>query len=223
MSGGSEPHAGTPLHQLRAAQRKQPDDILATKVGLRIPEGLSFVGWERAGQQISRVVDSAAWCLGDWLVWGQQRYADRYRHAVARVGLDYQTLRNYAWVARRFELFRRRVELSFQHHAEVASMPPDQQDMWLAQAARLGWSRNQLRQAVHDGREIAEPGAENKTVLPRMQVPQQAVERWQRAAQQSRSDLRQWVVETLDSAAALVLSDLDHTVALQDDPTDVGI
>ena len=41
--------------------------------------------------------------------------------------LDYQTLRNYAWVARRFAMSRRRDTLSFGHHAEVPALPEPEQ------------------------------------------------------------------------------------------------
>lgn len=78
-----------------------------TRVGLQIPAAVSYDTWESAGRRISAVANSSAWCLGDWLVYGQWRYTDRYRRAVDAVGLDYQTLRNYAWVARRFEVSRR--------------------------------------------------------------------------------------------------------------------
>jgi len=45
---------------------------------------------------------SSAWCLGDGLIAGQAAYGSRNRDAIGRTGLDYQTLRNYAWVAGRF-------------------------------------------------------------------------------------------------------------------------
>lgn len=41
-------------------------------------------------------------CLGDWLAYGQAVYANRHRTAVERTSLNYQALRNYAWVARQF-------------------------------------------------------------------------------------------------------------------------
>ena len=97
-----------------------------------------------------RIADSSAWCLGDWLIYGQHLYADRYRHAVAMAGLDYQTLRNYAWIARKFEPARRRAGLAFQHHVEVAALPPQVQDHWLDLAENFRWSRNELRKQIRD-------------------------------------------------------------------------
>jgi hypothetical protein len=41
---------------------------------------------------------------------------------------------NYAWVARRFELSRRRDTLTFGHHAELAALREPEQGSWLDQA-----------------------------------------------------------------------------------------
>jgi len=181
--------------------------ILTTRVGLRIPDDLPFESWQRAGLQISRIVDSFAWCLGDWLVYGQRRYTDRYRRAVDAVGLDYQTLRNYASVARRVDINSRRSRLSFQHHAEVAALPPTEQDRWLARAEAASWSRNQLRQHLRASRG-QDPGTEIVTTsMPRMYVPLTRVERWREAAARRSQEFENWIVTVLDHAAEEELAD----------------
>lgn len=177
------------------------DQILTTKVGLRFPANVSFDSWQRAGVKISGVVDSFAWCLGDWLVFGQRRYTDRYRQAVDAVGLDYQTLRNYASVARRVDLPRRRSTLSFQHHAEVAALPDEEQEDWLSRAEQGGWSRNQLRQHLQAARCGEQRGAMTEA-LPKLVVQAERITRWRQAAARSSSQLEHWVVTTLDEAAA---------------------
>jgi hypothetical protein len=116
--------------------------------GLELPPRLNFQTWLGIGQQLSALASSSAWCLGDWLNYGQAAYAGRYRNAIEQTSLDYQTLRNYAWVARRFTLSRRRDTVSFGHHAEVASLPGPEQDFWLRKAEELGWSCRQLRSEV---------------------------------------------------------------------------
>src|SRR4051812_29285733 len=67
----------------------RPSQIMPTRVGLQLPDELPYDVWEAAGQKIFRIVDSSAWCLGDWLVYGQDKYDDRYRRAVEAAGLDY--------------------------------------------------------------------------------------------------------------------------------------
>jgi hypothetical protein len=180
-----------------------------TRVGLRLPESLSFGEWEKAGSQIARVADSTAWCLGDWLAYGQARYVDRYQQAIVAVGLDYQTLRNYTWVAKRFDLSRRRAKLSFQHHAEVASLTTAEQDMWLDRAEEFGWSRNQLRINLQQSRAVATAGraesaepAEPTVGLPRLSVEQERIQMWRRAAEQANAKFENWIISALDQAAA---------------------
>ena len=116
--------------------------------------------WRNLGRQIFVISDSSAWWLGDWLIYGQSEYPDRYKHAIAETNLDYQTLRNYAWVARRFVPGRRREKVSFQHHAEVASFPEDEQDALLTLVELHGWSRNELRRQIQRRRKGAVGTAE---------------------------------------------------------------
>ncbi|MYW02375.1 LmbU [Streptomyces sp. SID3343] len=156
---------------------------------------------------IFRIADSSAWCLGDWLVYGQERYADRYQTGVEAAGLDYQTLRNYAWVARHFELGRRRETLSFGHHAEVASLPPAQADTWLDRAEQQGWSRNRLRLRLRESRQGARAAPLVRASLPRISAPVDRVERWREAASKVEENFEEWIRVALDRAAAHELGD----------------
>ncbi|MFE1288246.1 LmbU family transcriptional regulator [Streptomyces sp. NPDC058751] len=122
------------------------------KSGMVFPPNLPERSWERIGANLRELVNSSAWWLADWLLYGEATYGwRRYKEAIERTGLDYQTLRNYAWVARRFEHHRRRDSLSFAHHAEVTRLSPPEQDYWLRRAEQQKWSRNELRRAVRAG------------------------------------------------------------------------
>jgi hypothetical protein len=180
------------------------NQVLATRLGLRFAGRLNYEAWEHAGEHISQIVSSSAWCLGDWIVVGQSQFTDRYKQVMEAVGLDYQTVRNYAWVARRFELSRRRDTLSFQHHAEVASMPPAKQDYWLDRAEEGGWSRNRLRQEIKNARGAAKADrAGQESLLPRILVNQERIARWRATAEQMEMSLESWIISELDSAAGL--------------------
>ncbi|RAJ69508.1 MULTISPECIES: LmbU family transcriptional regulator [unclassified Streptomyces] len=122
------------------------------KSGMTFPQNLPERAWEEIGTNLRELVNSSAWWLADWLLFGEATYGwRRYKEAIERTGLDYQTLRNYAWVARRFEHHRRRDSLSFAHHAEVTRLAPPEQDYWLRKAEQQKWSRNELRRAVRAG------------------------------------------------------------------------
>jgi hypothetical protein len=132
--------------------RAESDQLITPRIGIRFPQQLSYENWLAMGRQLAALHTSSAWCLGDWLIHGEDSYSGRYRDAVKRTSLDYHTLRNYAWVARRFTLSRRQDALSFAHHAEVAGLPVPEQDFWLRKARELSWSRNYLRREVRASR-----------------------------------------------------------------------
>lgn len=187
--------------------RPADNQVLMTGVGLRIPTNLSFEDWERAGYQLSGIVNSSLWCLGDWLVYGKKTYTDRYMRAVRAAGLQYQTLRNYAWVSRRFEWNRRRQQLTFQHHAEVASMPVEKQEMWLDEAERRTWTTKQLRSHIKDRRE-EERGREAASPIPRIEVVRSRLDLWRKAADSVGTKLDDWMLCALDRAAEEILSEV---------------
>ncbi|MFF8916093.1 LmbU family transcriptional regulator [Streptomyces sp. NPDC015032] len=176
---------------------------ITKRVMLSMPEGMTIDEWRNLGRQIHVISDSSAWWLGDWLIFGQSNYPNRYKKAIADTSLDYQTLRNYAWVARRFTPERRRAKLSFQHHAEVTSLPEAEQESWLTQTELHGWSRNELRRRIRDSREIGDGG--KAVVRVQLDLMDQQKQRWQRAAESADQDLLAWMVAVLDGAATAVV------------------
>ncbi|MFJ8057666.1 LmbU family transcriptional regulator [Streptomyces sp. NPDC096142] len=152
------------------------------KSGMTFPQDLSQRSWERIGAGLRELTNSTVWWLADWLIFGESTYGlGRYREAIERTGLDYQTLRNYAWVARRFEHHRRRDSLSFAHHAEVTRLSPPEQDYWLRRAEQQKWSRNELRRAVRAGLaeqhrryDIPPSGGDDEQETPRTAAPASA-------------------------------------------------
>lgn len=174
---------------------------MTTRTGLFLPPRLTIDAWKEIGEELSVLWDSSTWWQGDWLVYGQDHYPDRYQRALDESGLDYQTLRNYAWVARRFPSSRRRGLLSLQHHAEVASLSDEDQDHWLDRAEKERWSRNRLRRSLQEhevgGRRL---GAADGTLA--IKVPSIRRDRWLKAAERHGKDLASWVALVLDEAAA---------------------
>ncbi|MER5561000.1 LmbU family transcriptional regulator [Streptomyces sp. NPDC058961] len=205
----SVPRQGGGVHEAG-----QPAQVLTTKVGLQLPAGLTFENWELAGRQLSGIVNSTSWWLGDWLVYGKDHYSDRYERGVRAAGLQYQTLRNYAWVSRRFPMERRRAALSFQHHAELASRPVEEQERWLDQAEQQGWSTKQLRRAMRVARGEAERETLQAELTRRLAVPDNHLQWWHKAATQSGVELDQWVLATLDNAAEQVLEELQEQASV---------
>lgn len=191
--------------QLPGGDTRLPVDGTAIKrrTALSLPRGMPIAAWSKLGRQILVVSDASSWWLGDWLIYGQTQYPDRYKRAILETSLDYQTLRNYAWVARSFVPARRRDALSFQHHAEVAGLSPAEQDKWLSHAEHHGWSRNELRKRVRASRH---PDELTQAVIHiQINVVADQKERWQAAAESVDQDLLCWMQSILDGAASRAL------------------
>jgi hypothetical protein len=171
---------------------------------LELREGMTFDDWLGVGSQIARISNASAWWLGDWLLYGERAYGERYKTALDATQLGYQTLRNYAWVARRFEKARRREHLSFLHHAEVASLPEADQDLWLERTERLRWSGKELRRRLRAEARPALRSSEAPDALEvtlRVPVTTDRERRWREAAAAAEKELVDWIATAADRAA----------------------
>jgi hypothetical protein len=133
---------------------------VVTSHGLSLPANLSRADWEAAGAALGRLRGRLRWLVGDWLVYGiaagYVRECEDPRgdpehsvyDAVAKLtGYSVQSLYDCTWIARRFEISRRREILAWGHHREVAQLTPEDADRWLDRAEAEGWSVHALRHA----------------------------------------------------------------------------
>jgi len=128
------------------------DGVAFAQNALSIRADLTFEDWQQLGGALRTIEGAVHWWLGDWLNYGERKYGETYAQAVDTTGFDVQTLKNDAWVAEHIESSRRRDDLSFGHHAEVASLSPDKQDEWLSLAEANKWPRAILRQKIRSAR-----------------------------------------------------------------------
>lgn len=118
-------------------------------LALNLPPDLSFEEWAALGRHLHKFARGSAWWLGDWLLYGEHGWGDKYNQAVEVTGIGADTLVAYQWTASRIPAPDRRRELSFTHHREVAGVEDlsDRLDL-LDRAVDEGWSAQELRQAV---------------------------------------------------------------------------
>jgi hypothetical protein len=183
---------------------------ITRRTSLVLANQLPLTAWRSVGEYLVLVADSSAWWIGDWLVYGSTRYPDRYQKALAETSLDYQTLKNYAWVARKFVPARRREGLSFQHHVEVAALCEREQDLWLDMAEKLRWTRNQLRTNIRTSRTGSSLPPGTRLSAFELNVTARQRELWQAAANAARLSLCQWMIKVLDSSAGVTIPDKGH-------------
>jgi hypothetical protein len=178
--------------------------VHSTLTCMQLSDELPFERWKAVGASICTYASASSWWLGDWLTFGRRRYGERYREGIAQTGLGYQTLRNYAVVARRFSPSRRRDDLSFQHHAEVCSLPDADQDFWLDLAAERHWSRTELRRRLRGSR--VRGIRKSAPLVLRLVLDVEREHLWDQAAHHSQRDLETWARAVLDEAAISILS-----------------
>lgn len=121
-----------------------------------------FEVWEATFKRLRSAERAVQWWLGDALRFGESRYGEMYSQALEETDYSYQSLADAAWVAGKIETSRRRENLSFSHHKEIAALPPEEQDYWLDEAEpeegskRPRISRNELRERIRDAKRQAQ-------------------------------------------------------------------
>jgi hypothetical protein len=147
LHGTTSPHA-TPTQTVSARS------VQAFLPGVRWKptQELAHIQWLNVGRRLGAVSRCNKWWVGDWLQYGAARWGERYSEAAKVTGYDPKSLRNIAYVASRFAPSRRRDDLSWSHHAEVAAFPDEEQDSWLDFSTRQRLSVSDLRVELRTSR-----------------------------------------------------------------------
>jgi len=130
---------------------------------------LELADWVAAGRNLGAMGRCSQWWLGDWIRYGNTKFGERYARAASITGYDSQTLMNMVYVASRFEISRRRENLSWSHHETVASLAVGEQERWLDHASKERLSIVDLRlelRAARKGERQEQDDGEISTVDP---------------------------------------------------------
>jgi hypothetical protein len=141
--------------QATAVSVRHKSSVHLTSIGWSARGELHYDDWCRLGARLGVAGRSSGWWIGDWLSYGVAKYGRRHAVATRLTGYDSQTLTNLVYVARRFEVSRRRETLSWSHHAELAPLDIDEQEFWLDRAASkrlsvraMGVERSMFKEAT---------------------------------------------------------------------------
>jgi hypothetical protein len=127
----------------------------ASLTHLALDEQIAYEEWAAIGRFLVLVNRASMWHIGSWWRHGEHHYGEAATQALD-TGYALSTIQNAAWVCDRIDPSRRREDLEFAFHAEVASLPPDEHDTWLDRAAEAGWSKSRLRENIRAVR-VPEP------------------------------------------------------------------
>jgi hypothetical protein len=131
------------------------------------PEQLDRAGWLAAGSNLAEFGRVNNWWVGDWIRYGNACWGEKYVEVARITGLDVKTLRNVAYVASRFDASRRRDELTWTHHAEVAALEPALQEEWLERALAQRLSPGDLRIELRAAQRALAPSSHSPEERPR--------------------------------------------------------
>lgn len=126
-----------------AATREQPTvtlEINGAEVDLAVPEPAPWQGtiaaWSDEVARTSAEVANVQFYFGDLINQGVAAFGEvaAYAQATVVAGCEPETLRFYAWVARKVPPARRVKQLTFNHHRAVAALEPVHQATLLSRA-----------------------------------------------------------------------------------------
>lgn len=123
-----------------------------TPVAWVVKGSLELAEWIAAGRNLGALGRCSQWWLGDWIRYGNAKFGERYARASTITGYDPQTLMNMVYVASKFEISRRRENLSWSHHETVASLEEGEQEYWLERATENRLSVADLRVELRTAR-----------------------------------------------------------------------
>lgn len=118
-----------------------------TNTALILPPDIPYAQCEALATMLGQLHRTSQWLLGDLLNHIERVYGETYAQAAEATGLTKGALMNYTWVCSKIPRSRRRPHVHFSTHMEVAALEPDEQDRWLAEADRNGWTKEELRHA----------------------------------------------------------------------------
>lgn len=168
--------------------------------------GLEFIGevdeeeYEIFGQTLLQIDTAYQWIIGDYLAYGVNSNYGLAQQFGELLGKSDKTIRNWVYVARNVELSRRRDNLTFGHHENVAGFTQEQQEYWLNLAeegnGKLGkehkvWSVKKLRDEIamaHGSLDVNRQSPANR-LLERWQKTV-SLKKWKKLSPTERTKLR---------------------------------
>ena len=152
---------------VRQLARPAPASAEITRVGWSPNADMGLAEWSAVGRRFGEIGRCSQWWLGDWIHYGNTKFGERYSRAVKLTGYDVQSLMNMVYVASRFEVYRRRENLSWSHHSTVAPLDLASQEHWLSRALAEKLSVADLRVELRTWRRaLREPAAAETPARP---------------------------------------------------------
>lgn len=110
-------------------------DFRLSPTGLRVIGRPSLESFEQAGTFIATTSAAAKLWQGDWMRHGHEIHGEAFSQLLVSMGWGESLARQVEWVSSKVPPTSRRDDLDWTHHRAVASLPPEDQKVWLERAA----------------------------------------------------------------------------------------
>lgn len=126
-----------------------------SKTNLVFKRDVTKEEWMDVFKSLKQVEGCVQFWIGDCLAYRQQKWG-MYDDVAEETGYETKALRNIKYVADSVELSRRKDNLSFSHHSEVASLSPEKQELFLNKAVDEKLSVRDLREEIRKDKVLIE-------------------------------------------------------------------
>lgn len=133
-----------------------------TARGLEIRGMPPLAAFAELGEALRTFERTLAFVIGDWINALEDRYGEEASQVIDASGWSLNTIRTYAWTAKKVPPENRRIDegLTYAHHQAVGALEPAEQRHWLTLALGNGddagpWPVSRLRAAIFRGSDLA--------------------------------------------------------------------
>lgn len=134
-----------------------PLEQLGVLTRLKLPVDISDDEYEALGRALGQLHRQVQFGIGDYILDGERLKGERAYQLQESLGISEEQRRQYVRVAERIPFERRRKELTWAHHREVAAMEPEDQDAWLERAVVNKWNKAEMLALLRPTHGLPEP------------------------------------------------------------------
>lgn len=130
-----------------------------SKTSLKFKREVTKEQWGQVFSGLKTIEGCVQFWIGDCLKYREQKWG-MYEDVVEEGSRELKTIQNIKYVSDSVESSRRREDLSFTHHSEVAPLEPQKQEEYLQKAVDNDWTVRELRDAIKEDKIAALPKQE---------------------------------------------------------------
>ena len=123
-------------------------NVTWSQSGITLDPDTTYDEWQEIGKRLMFLEKNIQFALGDWLNYGEHKWGDKYAQAVQELPYSHGSLRDMAWVSKRFDLSERSDKLTWSHYRTVAALEDEVAQDVLQRAADDSLSVSQVRELV---------------------------------------------------------------------------